>query len=45
MRVHECLRSTDLLRALFLPAPHRLPEEHLAKQRLRFTLMQGNQAC
>ena len=41
--VHECLRSTDL----YAPCscPQRPPEEQLPKQSLRFTLMQGNQAC
>jgi hypothetical protein len=41
--VYECLRSIDLCAPC--SCPHRLPEEPLTKQPLRFTLMQGNQAC
>jgi len=37
--VHECLRSTYLLRALFLPQSIACPKTHLANERLRFTLM------
>jgi hypothetical protein len=41
--VHECLRFIDLCAPC--SCPQRPPEEQLPKQSLRFTLMQGNQAC